>query len=101
MRIIHNMRVIVIGFHDSDNLALVDVLVELEKRGHELTVFTPFTDETSTRMFSEIKANVHKCSELNSIDVSDYDCAFGCMNLLEYMKFKPIYCFICLFLTNT
>ena len=52
------MNILVTTFNDSDNLTIENVLYELEKRGHNITIFAPFRDKNSIRMFDGLEASI-------------------------------------------
>ena len=43
------MKVLTLSFNDGDNLAIENVLHELEARGHEITIFARYQDENRDR----------------------------------------------------
>lgn len=88
------MKILVISFNDSDNLAIENVLYELVNRGHTVTIFAIYEDENSLRMFKNIRAEIRNISELNQELVKEYDIAF-CSNMaMDKIKLYDIYCFV-------
>lgn len=67
------MNILVIAANDSNNIMISNVLSELQYRGHELKIFSHFTDEKSVRMFRELGVPVHHVKDLTnaSIDWAD------------------------------
>lgn len=88
------MNILVITFNDSDNLTIENVLYELENRGHNITIFAPFRDMTSIRMFSDLKAAIEPIENLTPERVSQYDIAFSSVMRMTSMKCLDIYCFV-------
>ena len=58
------VKVLVVSFNDSDNLTIENVLYELESHGHEVTIYAPYRDNNSIRMFQGLKANIEPISSL-------------------------------------
>lgn len=88
------MKVLVVTFNDSDNLTIENVLYELEARGHEITIFAPFRDQGSIRMFEKLKAEIRPFDELNRITVKEFDVAFCSVMMMKRFKLFDIYCFV-------
>ncbi|MCM1183103.1 MAG: hypothetical protein NC337_07000 [Roseburia sp.] len=88
------MKVLVVSFNDSDNLAIENVLYELESRGHEITIFAVCDDKSSLRMFEHLKAEIKDISELNESTVRDYDIAFCSNMVMRELQLFDIYCFV-------
>lgn len=88
------MNILVITFNDSDNLTIENVLYELENRGHRITIFAPFRDRTSVRMFSDLKACIEPIENLTPERAAQYDIAFSGVMGMNRMKCLDIYCFV-------
>jgi len=85
----------VVSFNDSDNLTIENVLYELESHGHEITIFAPFRDENSIRMFQNLKAEIRPTIELTNDVAKKFDVAFcSVMMMKARLKFLDIYCFV-------
>ncbi len=87
------MKVLVITFNDSDNLAIENVLYEMKRRGHEVTIFAPFQDDSSMRMFRDLNIAIRPIKELNNTVASKFDVAFLTNMTMQYAKLLDIYCF--------
>ena len=59
------MNVLVLTNNDSDNLMIVNVLFELQNRGHQLKIFAHKTDEKSIRMFYGLDSSVQSSNKIN------------------------------------
>lgn len=88
------MKILVVSFNDSDNLTIENVLYELEARGHEITIFAPFMDDDSIRMFKGLKAKICPIKELTNKRAKEFDVAFCSVMMMGRMKFLDIYCFV-------
>lgn len=88
------MKILVVSYNDSDNVVIENVLKELERRHHELTIFAPFMDDNSIRMFAGLKAEIRPFSTLTNREAKKYDFAFCTSMMMQKMKFLDIYCFV-------
>lgn len=89
------MRILVVSFNDSDNLTIENVLYELEKRGHQITIFAPFRDDNSIRMFKRLNAEIRPTTELTNKVAKNFDVAFCSVMMMQArLKFLDIYCFV-------
>lgn len=88
------MKILVVSYNDSDNLVIENVLKELERRHHELTIFAPFMDHNSIRMFEGLKAEIRPFSTLTNREAKKYDFAFCTSMMMQQIKFLDIYCFV-------
>ncbi len=88
------MKIFVVSFNDGDNLAIENVLYELEARGHELTIYAPFQDSSSLRMFAGLKAAIKPSKELTEKEAHKFDVGFCSVMAMERVKFFDVYCFV-------
>lgn len=88
------MKVLVVSFNDGDNLAIENVLYELESRGHEITIYARYQDENSIRMFKGLKAKIKSFQELSPEVAENFDIAFCSVNMMIHLKFLNVYTFV-------
>ena len=87
------MKILVVTFNDSDNLTIENVLYEMKNRGHQITIFAPFRDENSIRMFKDLNIDIIPIKELTPDIAKDFDVAFCCNQAMSFIKLLDIYCF--------
>lgn len=73
------MRVLVIANNDSDNLMISNVLYELQRRGHELKIFTHIHDEKSIRMFYDLGVSIQPIASLTNSAIKWADCILSAL----------------------
>ena len=88
------MKVLTLSFNDGDNLAIENVLHELEARGHEITIFARYQDENSIRMFHGLRAEIKSIKELTPETAREFDFGFCSVNMMVHVKFLDIYFFV-------
>ena len=88
------MKIMVVAFNDGDNLAIENVLRELEKRGHEITIFATFQEENTLRMFSGLRAEIRPVQEITPNSAKQFDVAFSTPMRMFRLKVLDIYCFV-------
>lgn len=87
------MKVLIVTFNDSDNLMIENVLRELERRGHEITIFAQFQDDGSLRMFRDINVDIRPLQDLTPRTAKRFDIAFCAAMTTNRVKFLDLYCF--------
>lgn len=73
------MNVLVLANNDSDNLMIVNVLFELQNRGHQLKIFAHKTDEKSIRMFYGLDSSVQSSNKINTSVIQWADCILSAL----------------------
>lgn len=73
------MKILVLAANDSDNIMIANVLFELERRGHELRIFSKYTDTKTVRMFNGLAAQIFPKKTLAEKDFDWADCILSAL----------------------
>ncbi len=94
------MRVLVLAANDSDNIMIANTLFELERRGHELKIFSKYTDFKTVRMFNGLTAEIHIQKELTEKDLAWADCILSALRAHIDLPDDKIFCKKYIFVYN-
>lgn len=87
------MKILVITNKDGPNLFIENIVKELVARGHELTIYAQFLDETSIRMFQTVAAPIYPLNKLTDKKVRSFDMVFCPVQSIGHTVFFDKYVF--------
>lgn len=94
------MRILVLAAHDSDNIMIANVLFELESRGHELKIYSQFTDKKTVRMFDSLAAQIFPQNVLTEKELDWADCVLSGLRAHIFLPDDKIFCKKYIFVYN-
>lgn len=87
------MNILVLTHFDADNLRIVNILKELKRRGHHLSLYCRFLDEQNIRMFKDLNEEYHNLNSLTSKVIEEHDIIFTSLHGQSWVKFANKYVF--------
>lgn len=90
------MKVLVITSKDGPNLFIENAVKELAARGHEISIYAEFLDDTSIRMFQPLMVPIYPLKKLSNKSARSFDVIFcpvqSIRNTLFLNKYVFSYC---------
>lgn len=87
------MNFLIVVNKDGPNLFIENIVREIANRGHNIKMFSVFSDDNSLRMFKNLNLEIKNISELTKRVVAQADCIFCPVQSLAQVKFADKYIF--------